>query len=439
MSKNRIFAPLFVVVFLAGVYLPAARSQQLSSFDRDKALTILDEVAKDVQKNYYDPNLHGVDWKATVLKVKQQINTSSDFNLALAHIAAALMSLNDSHTFYLPPSRPYKHSYCYQSEMIGDRCFVTQVRPGSDAAAKGLKPGDQVLSLDGYGIDRETQWQMEYGYNVLRPEPGLRLILRDVKGQRRQLDVMAKIKPLQLTRDLTGLGWAQLMHEYEAEEYLGNAHWNQVGDDLGILKLPSFNFDHEKVTEMIKLARKRPALILDLRGNPGGSVETLKFLLGGIFEKEVKIGERVGRKKSKTESSLSGGGGVFTGKLAFLVDSKSASAAELFARVVQLEKRGVVLGDRSEGAVMEANIFDHKYGLNTVFFYGAEITVGDIIMGDGKSLEHAGVTPDELLLPTAADLDSGRDPVLSRAAALLGAKLTPEAAGKMFPYQWPKD
>jgi C-terminal processing protease CtpA/Prc len=71
-------------------------------------------------------------------------------------------------------------------------------------------------------------------------------------------------------------------------------------------------------------------------------------------------------------------------------------------------------------------------------YYGASITNADVIMSDGKSLEHVGVTPDELLLPTAADLAAKRDPVLSRAAALVGMQLAPEKAGAMFPIEWRK-
>jgi len=122
-----------------------------------------------------------------------------------------------------------------------------------------------------------------------------------------------------------------------------------------------------------------------------------------------------------------------------LVDSQSSSAAEVFARVVQLEKRGIVIGDRSAGSVMEAKFFNHKMGAQIVVFYGASITESDLIMTDGKSLEHNGVTPDEVVLPSAADLASGRDPVLAYAAGRLGVKLTPEDAGKMFPYEWPKE
>ena len=70
--------------------------------------------------------------------------------------------------------------------------------------------------------------------------------------------------------------------------------------------------------------------------------------------------------------------------------------------------------------------------------YGASITNADVIMADGKSLERVGVAPDELLLPTAADLAAKRDPVLSRAAAMAGFELPPDKAGAMFPIEWRK-
>jgi C-terminal processing protease CtpA/Prc len=106
---------------------------------------------------------------------------------------------------------------------------------------------------------------------------------------------------------------------------------------------------------------------------------------------------------------------------------------------MQLEKRGTVLGDHSSGSVMEARHYDERSGTDTVIFYGVSVTDADIIMSDGKSLEHVGVTPDELLIPSPSALANHRDPVLARAAEELGVKISSEDAGKLFPYEWPAD
>jgi C-terminal processing protease CtpA/Prc len=108
------------------------------------------------------------------------------------------------------------------------------------------------------------------------------------------------------------------------------------------------------------------------------------------------------------------------------------------ARTVQLEKRGTVIGDRTSGFVMRSREYEHQLGQDLLIVYSTSVTDADIIMSDGQSLEHTGVTPDELLLPTAAQLAALEDPVLARAAALVGLELTPEKAGSLFPVQWRK-
>jgi hypothetical protein len=54
-------------------------------------------------------------------------------------------------------------------------------------------------------------------------------------------------------------------------------------------------------------------------------------------------------------------------------------------------------------------------------------------MTDGKSLEHVGVEPDKLLIPSAGAIAAGRDPVLAYATGQLGVKVDPVDAGKLFP------
>jgi C-terminal processing protease CtpA/Prc len=88
---------------------------------------------------------------------------------------------------------------------------------------------------------------------------------------------------------------------------------------------------------------------------------------------------------------------------------------------------------------MESRHYGFHQGTDTQIFYGASITEADLVMADGKSLEHTGVTPDEVILPSAADLAAGRDPVLSRAATLAGVEMDAAKAGKLFPLEWRKD
>lgn len=138
------------------VLAPFASAQQpISSFERSRVLDMLSTISNDVKKHYYDPKFHGVDFDAKVAEAKLQIEKSTSFNMAISHIAAALDTLNDSHTFFLPPQHGYRHNYGMRYQIIGNRCFVTQVRAQSDAAAKGVKPGDEILGINGYTVNRD--------------------------------------------------------------------------------------------------------------------------------------------------------------------------------------------------------------------------------------------------------------------------------------------
>jgi carboxyl-terminal processing protease len=184
--------------------------------------------------------------------------------------------------------------------------------------------------------------------------------------------------------------------------------------------------------------KSHQALILDLRGNGGGAEITLQRLIGSLIDHDVKIGDLKRRKESKPLLAKTRGSEIFKGKLIVLVDSNSGSASEVFARVIQLEKRGMVVGDQSGGKVMRSKGYPFDLGTDVSVGFAVSITDADLIMTDGKSLEHAGVTPDQMLLPTAADMAAKRDPVLAAAAEMVGVKLSPEKAGTLFPVEWQK-
>ncbi len=324
--------------------------------------------------------------------------------------------------------------------MIGPNAFVTRVRPDTDAAIK-VKPGDEVLGVNGFQLTRETLASMQYSFNVLAPQQTTRLTQRDPAGQQRDVTVTTKIKTGRQLRDLTGadggMDFNDLILDEEANDQLLRHRYIEDGDVM-IWKMPIFNLSNGEVDRIFGLARKRAALIIDMRGNPGGLVDTLRRMVSNAFDRDIQIASRVSRKGKEQVTARTRGASAFTGKLIVLVDSESGSAAEVFSRVVQIEKRGQVLGDRSAGAVMEARQYPFAIGDETIVIYGVTVTSADLIMQDGKSLEHTGVTPDEIVLPTAADLAAGRDPALARAAQLLGVKLDPVEAGKLFPFEWRK-
>lgn len=401
---------------------------------------MLQMIRSDVEKNYYDPSFRGIDLRERFGQADERIKNAKSNGEIFGVIAQALLDFDDSHLFFIPPGRVATVEYGWQMQAIGDKCYVIAVKPGSDAEAKGLKRGDLILSIDGFTPTREVMWKLQYYYYTLRPKPGMRLVVQSPESAPRQMDVLAKIKQGKKQLDL--MSWAgdskNLEIEAENEARLNRNRFFEK-DNVIIWKMPGFDlYDENELDNIMGRVKKHEALILDLRGNGGGLVVMLKRLLGYFFEQDIKVSDMKYRKEVKTEVAESKGNRGFKGKLIVLIDGRSASASEIFSRVIQLEKRGIVVGDRSAGAVMQSQQHGHEVGLETVSFYGASITNADVIMKDGKSLEHVGVTPDELLLPTAVDLAAGRDPVLSHAAALVGLKLDPEAAGKLFPIEWRK-
>jgi carboxyl-terminal processing protease len=430
-------AALAVILF---AFVPFVQAQdKVQDKDRDRAGTMLRRIKEELKKNYYDPKFHGMDVETRFKTAEEKIKTATSLGQIFGTIAQVLIELEDSHTYFLPPSRSYTTDYGWTMQIIGDRCFVSSVDKGSDAEAKGVKPGDEVLDAGGYQLDRNNLWKFLYLYGTLRPQAHIRATLRSPNGEPRELDLLAKQKDGKRIINLTNYNeWMDLVRKGQTAADLARDRYKSFGDQLLIWKMNEFDLSDSQVDDAMEKVRKHQALILDLRGNGGGWITTIQRMLANLIDHDVKIGDSVSRKETKPFLAKTRAEKAYKGKLIILVDSRSASASEVLARTVQLEKRGTVIGDKTAGAVMTSRMFSDEVGLDVVVFYGASITVSDLIMSDGQSLERRGVTPDEVRLPSPEDLAAGRDNVMSYAASLFGVKLDPVDAGKLFPIERPQ-
>lgn len=407
---------------------------QNTGYERDRHKTMLETIKNDIKKNYYDPNLRGIDIEAKYKTAVEKIEQATAIGQMSTIIAQFVMEFDDSHLFFIPPSKANKTSYGFDMRMVGDKCFVYEVDKKSDAAKKGLQVGDEIYSFEGFTPARDSLWKMRYYFYTLRPRGGLKLGIVKPDGKEAVYEIVAKITPGKQIMDLTGADINQFIRESEdAERRETKQYYYDKIPNLFIWKMNSFSLEPSKVDDIIDKARKSENLIIDLRGNGGGRVDMLLRLIGNFFPENVKVGDEKMRKETKEIIAKTRGKDNYKGKLTVLIDSESGSASEVFSKVMQLEKRGTIIGDQSAGAVMESRFFGRQTGVDIVAFYGTSITIADLIMKDGKSLEKIGVTPDLRMLPTAQDLANKRDPVLAKAIELHGFKATPEEAGKFFP------
>ncbi len=433
-NRKAVIAFVFLALF-CGTHHSFAQDK-MDSIGKQQAIGILQNVKKAIKSDYYDPNpkFGGVDIETRFKTAEEKLKTTDSLGQAFSIIAQAVVDLNDSHTMFYPPARNAITEYGWRMSMYGDKAFITGVMEGSDADKKGLKIGDEVLKVNGFRPTRSELWKLLYYYEFVSPKTNLTFDVKSPVGEVRQLQIATKIRTLKKTINLTNTFDLNDAIR-EGERRTGSTtYFRDIGeDDVLVWKLPTFVFDPKDVGDFIVRAKNKKTLILDLRGNGGGIVKTLEELVGYFFDRDLKIAELKGRKKLDPQQAKTKGPRVFKGKLIVLIDSNSASASEIFARTIQIEKRGVVLGDISAGAVMQSKTQSFEMGVEKVFRYGMNMTMADVIMPDGKSLEHVGVIPDELIIPTGRDLADRHDPVLARALELSGQKIEPSVAGKFFP------
>jgi C-terminal processing protease CtpA/Prc len=431
-----------VIVALSILWLNATRSAlgQDPLYDtksdpktnRHRGQLMLEQIQDILERKYYDRTFHGINLKQRFKEAADQIKQQDKNWQIMRTIAQVLIDLNDSHTMFFPPDRSYRVEYGFSSMIIGNRCFVVDVRRGSDAEEKGLKPGDEIIAYNGLPPTRDTLWVVNYLIYALDPQTTLTLKVSAADKQEKEIVIKSRfLSPKERKEE---------RRKQREDEQSKPYKCVPIDQDLIACKLRTFEVEKRVIDALMKEVGTSKKLILDLRGNGGGLVSTMNYFAGRFFEKDVLVGSEELRDSSKQRSVEGSGAKAFKGEVVVLIDSDSASASEVFSRLMQLEKRGRIIGDTSAGAVMTSvgyAITTPLYG-RTIQVQGSfqvsymSVSVGDLVMRDGNRLERVGVLPDKRIGPTPEALMNKSDPVLAYAAELLGGRITPEKAGTFY-------
>ena len=130
---------LVVLTLLALASLPVLGQDM--KLERDRMQAMLKIVSQNIEKNFYDPNLKGLDWKALSSAAEARINDAKTPGEMLTAIFALVDKLKDSHTQFSPPSYVHRPLFGFEAKAFGEEIRIYQIKSGSAAANAGLQIG----------------------------------------------------------------------------------------------------------------------------------------------------------------------------------------------------------------------------------------------------------------------------------------------------------
>jgi carboxyl-terminal processing protease len=415
---------------------------------------ILDAAWRTVRDKHYDPTLGGLDWTAVRAKyeplalgapgeaafyrvLNQMIGELGQSHMLISGPGAE--DETDVEELQAPgeaPGGPAGPTVAAAPDgalgepgitvrSIDGRPTVTRVREGSSADHAGLRPGFVVTEIAGRPLGAPPA-----SVRPLRPVEE-RFALRRAAARRLLGPAGSRVSVTYLD-DRDRPGKAVLVREQPRTKPVVLGHLPPLypevrAYEVGDVGVVAFNiFLVQPVLEDLKRAVARfiahhvRAIVLDLRGNPGGQ-GAMAIPVGALFVTEpVTLGTLKFRTFAQTLTAKPEAGAVpFTGPLAILTDEGTASSSEILAAGLQEAKRAVIVGDASLGAVLPSVIEALPGG--AVMQY----VVADFKTPKGVLLEGRGVQPDKRVVETRAALRTGRDPVLDAALVAVRASRAP--------------
>ena len=218
-----------------------------------------------------------------------------------------------------------------QFTLYKDTIRVVKVVKGGPSESVGIQAGDRIINIDGKAYVGDTI-----------SNDGTMLRLKGPKGSVARLGVKRAGQPRTLTFNITrgDVPVKTVDAAYMAAPGTGYIRITGFGDTTYA----------EFIAALTKLQTQGFAkLIIDLRGNPGGYMETAVQLANEFLAKNSLIVYTKGRKSPRKEYRTDGRGAYQNLPLVVLVDETSASASEIFAGAIQDNDRGTIIGRRSFG------------------------------------------------------------------------------------------
>ena len=427
------FLAAVLLSVLAWPCVAADKAAPLTPEQKQLNLKSFEYVWTTVRDKHWDPKLGGTDWQAVHDRLLPSEEKAKTMDEARAPMMAMLERLKQTH-FGIVPADVYGEMKGNSKDdenadsgiggpgidlrVIDGKALVIGVAPGSPAAAAGVRPGWEIVKVDGKEVAGSLQ-------KIARKEAGSTLLditLVHAVGARLGGEVGTQVKvefrdgdSRRVERKL------DRVMPRGVPAHIGNLppmhFWVEgwkVRPDVGYLRFNLF-FEPDALMSAVGKIMKEcdgcRGFVIDLRGNPGG-IGGLAMGLAGWFMDHggTELGAMYLR-NGKIRFAVFARPNPFRGPLAILVDGCSGSTSEIFAGGMQDLKRARIFGTRTAGAALPS-MFERLPNGD-----GFQYAIANYISEGGKPLEGNGVTPDEEVKLTRRALLDGRDPVLERAVA----------------------
>lgn len=377
----------------------------------------LEQVWKLILDKHYDPKLGCLDWPALRVRYGEKLAQTRDQTEAFAVINEMVGELGQSHVKLFsigsdeamgPASAELQVRWIEEQLVVVDAGEGSAIARGSVLETVG---GTAVEDLVNRAKSR-TERPAEFSGLIARlasarlscPAAG-QAVTASVQGAKEPTSLPCVRDPSE-TMSLGNLTEVPTRVEHRMVE----------GTTVGVI---AFNVWMLPMVAKIEAAladlRKQgmTALVLDLRGNPGGVGPMSVSVARSLLDKPGSLG-KLQMRGFVQEFNVTPAANPFTGPLALLVDEGTASTSEIFAAGMRDLGRVQIFGaGPSAGAALPSLIEQLSDG--TLFQY----VVGDYHSPKGVLVEGRGVQPDHVVPETVADFAAGRDPVLDAAVAHL--------------------